>query len=769
MFGSRRKANRNSGTGQFAQRGEQTPADAEKALSGAVAATKDTNWLSSGAVYDGSKDSGGRPYGASPSPTAPSTIPGREGSRNDRDQRGGPPEHYRERKAVPYRSDMLERIDDSDLDHGPPLPIRRAITGGGREASSPAKDREVSHGTTSPPAKPEHAKMLDDLMERYERKEEEARKKHQAELRQNENEKARMQAKFEDTLNQYQAQLAALQANHANQLQKERHDREQHISLLAADYQDRGKASEEKALAQCRGLEEDLKRLQEHYEDKLRKQNESNEATIKTLRTERANMAGHLNNQLDMTQRVKQEQINALRKELSLKATEIENHKAQKDGLISEMADMQKENRILRDEVVVSRKDQESMRYDLERKLKGQMENAEKLETKWKHEMQQLKDRHAQEVQNLRMQTDRQRHQYEGQLMEKDRKFVENLEGYQSDFRKEADRLAAQHHRNTVHLKERIVSLEGSLVDNIDDLRPSFGGDSLKIKFRNLKLKVETITEPFNLNLVSSGGSVEELDPTGFLAREGKNQMRFFLRSLCWSTIIEGFFSAPFGFGAFGRGEGRQLLINLYCTWQRLFDPAFTGFISAPELKDQEDFEPFYRDKFANLWRSATFQSIMTAVQPTKGSKVSKRTSDAPNREEPPTNEAAVGIAKVFVQNVERVRSDLLGMLKRACGGSSVSGEIEGIVDEIVRSASLLAVEFGAHGAKICFGMPKTRDIVQIGTEFVDCEDGDGNRGALETVQLAVSPSLFMIGDGRNDLTTATCLFPGEIYPERAS
>ena len=190
-----------------------------------------------------------------------------------------------------------------------------------------------------------------------------------------------------------------------------------------------------------------------------------------------------------------------------------------------------------------------------------------------------------------------------------------------------------------------------------------------------------------------------------------------------------------------------------------------TDMVVAPELKDQEDFEPFYNDKFANWWRSATFQTIQSVVLPPRRV---NQVGKAPDSVDEGSSQVPHGIAKVFAENVEKVKSRILDIITKACNVPRVSEVIEDEVDGVVRFASLLAVEFGSHGAKICFGMPKSGDTVQIGTEFVDCEDGDANRGKLEIVQLAVAPSLFMIGDGRKDLTTASCLYPGEIYPQRS-
>lgn len=123
---------------------------------------------------------------------------------------------------------------------------------------------------------------------------------------------------------------------------------------------------------------------------------------------------------------------------------------------------------------------------------------------------------------------------------------------------------------NAVHLQAQIKSLESDLVDNSDDFRPATD-DSLKTSYGKLKLMVETITETFNLGVVTIPQD-GRLDPDNFLGREGKGQTRVLLRSIVWTRIIDGFFSSPFGFGSFGSGSGKKLLVELYSAWRKLFD-----------------------------------------------------------------------------------------------------------------------------------------------------------------------------------------------------
>ena len=91
----------------------------------------------------------------------------------------------------------------------------------------------------------------------------------------------------------------------------------------------------------------------------------------------------------------------------------------------------------------------------------------------------------------------------------------------------------------------------------------------VRISVWKLKVAVEVIAEPFNLGVVAiHPGS--GLDPNGFLQRETGMQ-RHLLRSLVWARIVDGFFSAPFGFGALGDGTGKQMLVDLFLHWRKLF------------------------------------------------------------------------------------------------------------------------------------------------------------------------------------------------------
>lgn len=124
--------------------------------------------------------------------------------------------------------------------------------------------------------------------------------------------------------------------------------------------------------------------------------------------------------------------------------------------------------------------------------------------------------------------------------------------------------------RKEIECAQRIASLEADLLSNSDDFRPATD-DVLKVKYRKLKLLIDTITDPFNLGASGVTHLSNRLDPTSFLPREGNKFLRFLLRSVVWGTVMDGFFSLPFGFGALGPDAGRQQLLDVYRAWLRLY------------------------------------------------------------------------------------------------------------------------------------------------------------------------------------------------------
>ncbi|KAH7625275.1 hypothetical protein SMAC4_08181 [Sordaria macrospora] len=362
----------------------------------------------------------------------------------------------------------------------------------------------------------------------------------------------------------------------------------------------------------------------------------------------------------------------------------------------------------------------------------------------------------------------------------------QQIAAQQKKHEQDIQRLNKRHARNVVDLKEKVQSLENDLVlGNNDDFRPATD-DGLKIQYRQLKLCVDMVTEPINLGISGVPKNLGKLDPTRFLEREGKNQLRFLLRSVVWQKIVEGFFSEPFGFGALGnKGEGREVLRRVVDGWRGLcgYDDGRGSLsngskASRSSTTDTDILTPFFHSRDANKWRSATFQSILMAVAPPSSSNSRKgQQQQAPSPSGtpgPPENPANTP----YHNNVNQVQSQIIALLSSICS-EPLSPEIQSKVSELARQAGELALQFGAQRAQLGLEVPKRGEQVKIGTEsgWVDCEDGDsfgGRRGVEVEVDLCVSPKVYRVGDmdGRNmgDKKGAKmkAIVAGEVYPRRS-
>ncbi|KAK3491247.1 uncharacterized protein B0T23DRAFT_397261 [Neurospora hispaniola] len=360
----------------------------------------------------------------------------------------------------------------------------------------------------------------------------------------------------------------------------------------------------------------------------------------------------------------------------------------------------------------------------------------------------------------------------------------QQIAAQQKKHEQDIQRLNKKHARNVVDLREKVQSLENDLVGNNDDFRPATD-DSLKIQYRQLKLCIDMVTEPINLGITGVPRNLGKLDPTRFLEREGKNQLRFLLRSVVWQKIVEGFFSEPFGFGALGNGEGREVLRGVVEGWRGLCgydDRSLSNgkMASRSTTTDTDLLTPFFHSREANKWRSATFQSILMTVAPPSSMSGSTRKGQqagapsprgTPGPPEHPT-------ATPYYTNINQVQSQIVALLSSICS-EPLSSEVQSKVSELARQAGELALQFGAQRAQLGLEVPKRGEQVKIGTEsgWVDCEDGDsfgGRRGVEVEVDLCVSPKVYRVGDmdGRNigDKKTAKvkAIVAGEVYPRRS-
>ncbi|GAB1312768.1 hypothetical protein MFIFM68171_02978 [Madurella fahalii] len=215
--------------------------------------------------------------------------------------------------------------------------------------------------------------------------------------------------------------------------------------------------------------------------------------------------------------------------------------------------------------------------------------------------------------------------------------------------------------------------------------------------------------------------------------------------------IKEGFISSPFGLGALSPRDGKKKLLDCYVALLKLHGPEpFTG---PMHVTEEESVGVFRTNKVANGWRSATFQSIITDIIPKKGKAVDPLGGDMrrpyiQNREQSPPRHSR--------RPQERVRQRCVG---RDRGDRHQPGE---------RRRRTRARVWDAEGGTGARDAQKGVSGPDRPGLFVDCYDGDTDRGLFKEVVLAVSPRLYKTGDGRGDMKSTKAILHGEIYAARS-
>ncbi|KAK4465398.1 hypothetical protein QBC42DRAFT_283534 [Cladorrhinum samala] len=393
----------------------------------------------------------------------------------------------------------------------------------------------------------------------------------------------------------------------------------------------------------------------------------------------------------------------------------------------------QEELRDLRSETVAKEgrfsQESASMRSELAW-FKGQLQNAEE---RLKHERMSrendiatLQANHEAEIQKA------QRHFYE--LLEKQQLHFQDMEkhlqaSYATQFDEQMRIHQARHEEAILLLKAKQGSTRQPLDSELGEM------------FKRLDMEIEVITYPGNLGSVSiPRGS--PLDPTGLCVRQGNRAIPFLLKSVVWSIIREGFFSAPFGFGVFGHDEGgKKSLMELFHCWRRIYNPL--------EHNDGTDLDldSFLHDQEANRWRSTTFSSIKSALGSCKIPSI------------PPLS--------FHEANKLTIRESIIKHLSEVV--PAIPDGIEEKAEEIVSLAAKIALEIGISQASFWVSAPSSSESVQIGREFIDCEDDGVACGTVEEVELVVCPYFYKVGDGIKDFSTIKPIVSGKIYPRSSS
>jgi hypothetical protein len=141
------------------------------------------------------------------------------------------------------------------------------------------------------------------------------------------------------------------------------------------------------------------------------------------------------------------------------------------------------------------------------------------------------------------------------------------------------------------------------------------------------------------------------------------------------------------------------------------------------------------------MWRSATFQSVMSAVK----------------------SGQAEHLSRMHNENIKQCTVQMTNVLHLASSGFDKSG-VQDLLLGIAETAAEVAFQFGIQPATLQLSIPHSHQQVVIGDEYHDCIDADSFRGAGTDVELVVSPGVIRLGDGRANMNSRISLVPCQIY-----
>ncbi|KPM44201.1 hypothetical protein AK830_g2313 [Neonectria ditissima] len=225
----------------------------------------------------------------------------------------------------------------------------------------------------------------------------------------------------------------------------------------------------------------------------------------------------------------------------------------------------------------------------------------------------------------------------------------------------------------------------------------------------------------------------EHLDPNGFFARNaqqgGRNWPKF-VRSVCWRSILRGFYSRQLGFGALGSsGEGFEELDQL----RRLF--------TVPDPSDPSGVRVMFPDtKELNTWRASFFDALAKTVANGAADQTDSK------------------YTRLFHANIQAVTQDIVSSLQQVAN-THLDPRIWDEVASFVQGLGTLALEMGSQRAHVYMETCEHGESVAVGDRFRD--DADLGYDTLQ-VDLMTQPCLTRVGDGREDLQTARTIVKGD-------
>ncbi|KAJ4168423.1 hypothetical protein NW754_010334 [Fusarium falciforme] len=295
------------------------------------------------------------------------------------------------------------------------------------------------------------------------------------------------------------------------------------------------------------------------------------------------------------------------------------------------------------------------------------------------------------------------------------------------------DKLVLDHSRDLGILETRLNNEKRRLQAQLlvsGDKSQAWPDEKLRTQFRELCRIVDNATATIATTVdISSQVLSHHLDPDDSL-RLVKGRPHFWLRWRVWSVLQAGFFSLPFGFGAFGPDRGAAEITALYRAWRSRLDGS-------------KDPDIFHSNEVANRWRSITFQTLAAAA----------------------TDGGSGSLIQLGHNNVTHVTEQVISLLA-VIAGTQLQGGLQGEMRTAAGLAYELALQFGVNPARLVLLTAQRSQAVVIGGSngFIDCEDGEERRGQKVQVVMVASPGLQRIGDGRSETTQKHTVVPCEVF-----
>ncbi|KAK0726571.1 hypothetical protein B0T21DRAFT_315912 [Apiosordaria backusii] len=202
-----------------------------------------------------------------------------------------------------------------------------------------------------------------------------------------------------------------------------------------------------------------------------------------------------------------------------------------------------------------------------------------------------------------------------------------------------------------------------------------------------------------------------------------------FVRSLCWTHLLQGFYHYPLGFGIFGaEGEAHVILSHFH------------------EIIAEKPHDDLNRRQ-VNEGRGFFFERILDDFQNNKSNSEKAFTS-------------------YFRDNIERVTQGLVRALQQ-CFGQTLDSQVNKRIWTVVRDAGVLALQMGSQRSHVLLQACVRGDIVQLKHMFED-ETSPSSEEVKVIVDLMTQPCLMRIGNGKEDLTREQVIVKGTIIPLKA-